>query len=103
MIALLPLSMVISLIFNAGAFINAFQDPDVDLFAVLVQFLLITLMITVILNIGNRILAHYLAHPKIDLVPSELAAHRAKNMAEGESSEDSGSLPAGLKAIEPSS
>ena len=47
MIGLLPLSMVISLIFNAGAFINAFQDPDVDLVGVLVQFLLITLMITI--------------------------------------------------------
>lgn len=40
---------------------------------------------------------------KIDLVPSDLAAHRAKDMAAGESSEDSESLPVGLKAIEPSS
>ena len=103
MIALLPLSMVISLIFNASSFMNAFQDPDVDLAGVLVQFLLITLMITVILNIGNRILAHYLAHPKIDLVPSDVEKGRAKSMAADQSSDESGSLPAGLKAIEPSS
>ena len=103
MIGLLPLSMVISLIFNAGAFINAFQDPDVDLVGVLVQFLLITLMITIILNIGNRILAHYLAHPKIDLVASDSATRRGNSMAAGEAADDTGSPAGSLKALEPSS
>ena len=103
MIALLPLAMVIALIFNAGSFITAFQDPEVDLFGVLIQFVLITFMITVILNIGNRILAHYLAHPKIDLVPSETVMLRANVKAADDSAGDLASTPDGLKAIEPGS
>lgn len=103
MIALLPLAMVIALIFNAGSFINAFQDPEVDLFGVLIQFVLITFMITVILNIGNRILAHYLAHPKIDLIPSETVMMRANVIAAEDSAEDAIAAPEVLKAIEPGS
>jgi hypothetical protein len=103
MIALLPLAMVIALIFNAGSFINAFQDPEADLFGVLIQFVLITFMITVILNIGNRILAHYLAHPKIDLIPSETVMMRANVMAAEDSAEDAIAAPEVLKAIEPGS
>jgi hypothetical protein len=68
MIAYIPLAMIISLIFSAGGLWSAFQDSDVDLGGVLGQFLLITLFMTVLLNIINRIFAHYLAHPKIDLI-----------------------------------
>lgn len=103
MIALLPLAMVIALIFNASAFMNAFQDPEVDLFGVLIQFVVITFMVTVVLNIANRILAHYLAHPKIDLVPSETVTLRANTMASAEAIDDTALSPVGLKAIEPSS
>ena len=103
MIALLPLAMVIALIFNAGSFINAFQDPEVDLFGVLIQFVIITFMITVVLNIGNRILAHYLAHPKIDLIPSETVMMRANVMDAEDSADDAVSAPDGVKAIEPGS
>lgn len=68
MITYIPLAMVIALIFSAGGLWSAFQDSSVDLGGVLGQFLLITLFMTVLLNIINRILAHYLAHPKIDLI-----------------------------------
>jgi len=68
MIAFIPLAMLIALIFSAGGLWSAFQDSDVDLGGVLAQFLVITLFMTVLLNIVNRILAHYLAHPKIDLI-----------------------------------
>lgn len=68
MIAYIPLAMVIALIFSAGGLWSAFQDSEVDIGGVLGQFLLITVFMTILLNIINRILAHYLAHPKIDLI-----------------------------------
>jgi hypothetical protein len=68
MIAYIPLAMVISLIFSAGGLWSAFQDSEVDLGGVLGQFLLITVVMVVLLNILNRTLARYLNHPKIDLI-----------------------------------
>ncbi len=68
MIAYIPLAMVIALIFSAGGLWSAFTDSEVDLGGVLGQFLLLTAVMTVLLNIINRTLARYLDHPKIDLI-----------------------------------
>ena len=68
MIAHIPLAMVIALIFSASGLWSAFFDSKVDLGGVLGQFLLITAVMTVLLNLVNRFLAHYLAHPKLDLM-----------------------------------
>ena len=68
MIVHIPLAMVIALIFSASGLWSAFFDSKVDLGGVLGQFLLITAVMTVLLSLVNRFLAHYLAHPKLDLM-----------------------------------
>lgn len=67
MFALLPLAMVIAVILNSPGLWEAFNDPQVDLFPVLLRLLITALLIDVVLYVANRTLAKYLAHPPIDL------------------------------------
>jgi hypothetical protein len=67
MFALLPLAMVIALILNSPSLWEAFNDPEVDLFPVLLRLLVTALLVDVVLYVANRTLAKYLAHPPIDI------------------------------------
>ena len=100
MIAYIPLAMVISLIFSAGGLWNAFQDSEVDLGGVLGQFLLITVVMVVLLNIINRILAHYLAHPKIDLIAQGAERLGNPTVVVGVATETPAEVPETVNALE---
>jgi len=69
MFALLPLAMIIALVLNAPGLWEAFNDPQVDLFPVLLRLLITALLVDIVLYVANRALAGFLAHPPID-VPS---------------------------------
>ena len=70
MFSFIPLALVISLILNAPALWEAFNNPQADLFGTLTRLFLVAVLVTVVLSIANRVMGHYLAHPKIDVVPS---------------------------------
>ena len=68
MFALLPLAMVIAVVLNAPGLWEAFSDPKVDLFPVLLRLLVVALMVDVVLYVANRLMAVTLAHPPVDVV-----------------------------------
>lgn len=83
MFALLPLAMVIALILNAPGLWEAFNDPQVDLFPVLVRLLIVALLADVVLYVANRVLAGYLAHPSVDVpITSEVIVGEATPVQE---------------------
>ena len=100
MIAYIPLAMVIALIFSSGGLWSAFVDSEVDLGGVLGQFLLLTAVMTVLLNIINRILAHYLAHPKIDLIAQGVDRLAKPTVVVGESSVTPAEAPVIVNSLE---
>ena len=100
MIAHIPLAMVIALIFSASGLWIAFFDSKVDLGGVLGQFLLITVVMTVLLNLVNRFLAHYLAHPKFDLMAQGAEPLVAPTVVVGESTVTPAEAPVEVNALE---
>ena len=100
MIVHIPLAMVIALIFSASGLWSAFVDSKVDLSGVLGQFLLITAIMTVLLNLANRFLAHYLAHPKVDLIAQGAGPLGAPTVVVGESSVIPVEAPVVVNALE---
>ena len=77
MLSFIPLALVISLILNAPGLWDAFNNPQADLFGTLTRLLLVAVLVTVVLAIANRVMGHYLAHPKIDVVPSSVVPETA--------------------------
>lgn len=67
MLALLPLAMLIALLVSAPSLWEAFNDPQVDLFPILLRLLIVALIADVVLHVANRLIAKHLAHPSIDL------------------------------------
>ena len=100
MIVHIPLAMVIALIFSASGLWSAFVDSKVDLGGVLGQFLLITVVMTVLLNLVNRFLAHYLAHPKLDLIAQGAEPLWAPTVVVGESTVTPAEAPVEVNALE---
>ena len=100
MIAHIPLAMVIALIFSASGLWSAFVDSKVDLGGVLGQFLLITVVMTVLLNLVNRFLAHYLAHPKLDLLAQSAEPVVAPTVVVAESTVAPAEVPVAVNALE---
>tara|TARA_B100000497_G_C7346876_1_gene227009 strand:+ start:199 stop:507 length:309 start_codon:yes stop_codon:yes gene_type:complete len=72
MFSFIPLALVISLIVNAPALWDAFNNPQADLFGTLIRLVLVAVLVMVVLPIVNRVMGHYLAHPKIDVVTSSV-------------------------------
>ena len=100
MIAHIPLAMVIALIFSTSGLWSPFVDSKVDLGGVLGQFLLITVVMTVLLNLVNRFLAHYLAHPKLDLIAQGAEPLWAPTVVVGESTVTPAEAPVEVNALE---
>jgi len=91
----IPLALVISLILNAPALWDAFNNPQADLFGTLTRLLLVAVLVTIVLTIANRVMGHYLAHPKIDVVPSSVVPEAAGPDVGAESIRAAGELGAG--------
>jgi hypothetical protein len=95
MFRFVPLALVISLILNAPALWEAFNNPQADLFGTLTRLLLVAVLVMIVLNIANRVMGHYLAHPKIDVVPSSVVPEAAGSDVGAEPTEVAGELGAG--------
>ena len=95
MFSFIPLALVISLILNAPALWDAFNNPQADLFGTLTRLLLVAVLVTIVLTIANRVMGHYLAHPKIDVVPSSVVPEAAGSEVGAEPTEVVGELSAG--------
>jgi len=95
MFSFIPLALVISLILNAPGLWEAFNNPQADLFGTLTRLFLVAVLVTVVLSIANRVMGHYLAHPKIDLVPSSVVPEAAGSDVGAEPTEAAGELSAG--------
>ena len=91
----IPLALVISLILNAPALWEAFNNPQADLFGTLTRLFLVAVLATVVLSIANRVMGHYLAHPKIDVVPSSIVPEAAGSDIGAEPIEAAGEIGAG--------
>ena len=91
----IPLALVISLILNAPALWEAFNNPQADLFGTLTRLFLVAVLATVVLSIANRVMGHYLAHPKIDVVPSSVVPEAAGSDIGAEPIEAAGKIGAG--------
>ena len=91
----IPLALVISLILNAPALWEAFNNPQADLFGTLTRLFLVAVLATVVLSIANRVMGHYLAHPKIDVVPSSVVPEAAGSDIGTEPIEAAGEIGAG--------
>ena len=101
MFSFIPLALVISLIFNAPALWDAFNNPQADLFGSLIRLVLVAVLVTVVLSIVNRVMGHYLAHPKIDVVPSSVVPEAPGSDVGAEPIEATGELGAGDGAGDP--
>ena len=95
MFSFIPLALVISLILNAPALWDAFNNPQADLFGTLTRLFLVAVLVTIVLTIANRVLGRYLAHPKIDVVPSSVVLEAAGPDVAAEPTEAAGELGAG--------
>ena len=95
MFSFIPLALVISLILNAPALWEAFNNPQADLFGTLTRLFLVAVLVTVVLSIANRVMGHYLAHPKIDVVPSSIVPEAAGSDIGAEPIEAGGEIGAG--------
>tara|TARA_Y200000002_G_C22651313_1_gene651474 strand:- start:1198 stop:1518 length:321 start_codon:yes stop_codon:yes gene_type:complete len=95
MFSFIPLALVISLIFNAPALWDAFNNPQADLFGTLIRLVLVAVLVMVVLSMVNRVMGHYLAHPKIDVVPSSVVPAAAGSDVGAEPIEAAGVLGAG--------
>ena len=74
---------------------DAFNNPQADLFGTLTRLLLVAVLVTIVLTIANRVMGHYLAHPKIDVVPSSVVPEAAGSDVGAEPTEVAGELGAG--------
>ena len=95
MFSFIPLALVLSLILNAPALWEAFNNPQADLFGTLTRLFLVAVLVTVVLSIANRVMGHYLAHPKIDVVPSSVVPEAAGSDVGAEPTEAAGELGTG--------
>jgi hypothetical protein len=95
MLSFIPLALVVSLILNAPALWDAFNNPQADLFGILTRLVLVTVLAVLVLSVANRVLAHYLAHPKIDIVASSAVQPTSASSASGSSVDVAGELGAG--------
>ena len=95
MFSFIPLALVLSLILNAPALWEAFNNPQADLFGTLTRLFLVAVLVTVVLSIANRVMGHYLAHPKIDVVPSSIVPEAAGSDIGAEPIEAAGEIGAG--------
>ncbi len=91
----IPLALVVSLILNAPALWDAFNNPQADLFGTLTRLVLVAVLVMVVLSLVNRVMGHYLAHPKIDVIPSSVVPEAAGPDVGAESIMAAGELGAG--------
>jgi len=95
MLTFIPLALVVSLIVNAPALWDAFNNPQADLFGILTRLVLLTVLAVIVLSVANRVLAHYLAHPKIDIIASSAVQPTTSSRASGASADVVGEIGAG--------
>ena len=95
MFSFIPLALVLSLILNAPALWEAFNNPQADLFGTLTRLFLVAVLVTVVLSIASLVMGHYLAKTKIDVVPSSIVPEAAGSDIGAEPIEAAGEIGAG--------